>query len=200
MHECFVSLLRYAVVQLPTCAHFTKFHKACEYQAPSVRAQTHLQACKVSVCAHVGVCSGSHCTHCDVCAGPGRCHLQAVWPGHGCQGSSAPAHPPAGSTCPVWTPILSGHGVLLQPHSLCILQSSSDEQLIALPCLLVCTFFVLLFIILCTQTCQGMQRGACHIDCTPLGDRPSLLYGLLNQGEAYLIPTWQMREQRLAQV
>jgi len=28
----------------------------------------------------------------------------------------------------------------------------------------------------------------------------SLLYGLLNRGEAYLIPTWLMREQRLAQV
>ncbi len=27
-----------------------------------------------------------------------------------------------------------------------------------------------------------------------------LLYGLLNRGEAYLIPTWLMREQRLAQV
>ena len=30
--------------------------------------------------------------------------------------------------------------------------------------------------------------------------KTSLLYGLLNQGEAYLIPTWLMREQRLAQV
>ncbi len=28
----------------------------------------------------------------------------------------------------------------------------------------------------------------------------SLLYGLLNRGEAYLIPTWLMQEQRLAQV
>ena len=28
----------------------------------------------------------------------------------------------------------------------------------------------------------------------------SLLYGILNWGEAYLIPTWLMREQRLAQV
>ncbi len=27
-----------------------------------------------------------------------------------------------------------------------------------------------------------------------------LLYGLLNQGEAYLIPTWLVREQRLAQL
>ena len=28
----------------------------------------------------------------------------------------------------------------------------------------------------------------------------TLPYGLLNRGEAYLIPTWLMREQRLAQV
>jgi len=28
----------------------------------------------------------------------------------------------------------------------------------------------------------------------------SLLYGILNRGEAYLIPTWLMQEQRLAQV
>ena len=45
-----------------------------------------------------------------------------------------------------------------------------------------------------------MQRGACHIDCTPLGNQTSLLYGILSQGEAYLIPTWLMQEQRLAQV
>jgi len=122
-------MLRYADVQLPTCAQFTKFHKACKCQAPSVCAQMHLDACKVSVCVRAGVCSGSHCPHSDVCAGPGGCHLQAVWPGHGCQGSSAPAHPPAHSTCPVWTPILPGHGVLLLPHSLCILQTSNDEHL-----------------------------------------------------------------------
>ena len=28
----------------------------------------------------------------------------------------------------------------------------------------------------------------------------SLLYGLLHRGKAYLIPTWLMQEQRLAQV
>ena len=38
------------------------------------------------------------------------------------------------------------------------------------------------------------------IDCTPLTGNMSLLYGLLNQGEAHLIPTWLMREQRLPQV
>ena len=31
-------------------------------------------------------------------------------------------------------------------------------------------------------------------------DCSRLLYGILNRGEAYLIPTWLMREQRLAQV
>ena len=127
VHYLLASLLRYAVVQLPTRAQVTKVQKACKYQAPSLRAQTHLEASKMTVCAHVGVCSGSYCTHCDVCAGPGRCHLQAVWPGHGCQGSSAPADPPAGPACPVWTPVLSGHGVLLPPHSLCMLQRSNDE-------------------------------------------------------------------------
>ena len=30
--------------------------------------------------------------------------------------------------------------------------------------------------------------------------KPSMLYGLLNWGEAYLISTWLMREQKLAQV
>ncbi len=44
------------------------------------------------------------------------------------------------------------------------------------------------------------MRGACHIDCTPLGDKLNRLYGLLNRGEAYLIPSWLMQEQRLAQV
>jgi len=33
----------------------------------------------------------------------------------------------------------------------------------------------------------------------PWGMKVSLLYGLLNWGEAYLISTWLMREQRLAQ-
>ena len=33
-----------------------------------------------------------------------------------------------------------------------------------------------------------------------LGITTSLLCGLLNRGEAYLIPTWLMRKQRLAQV
>jgi len=46
----------------------------------------------------------------------------------------------------------------------------------------------------------NMQRSACHIGCTPFGTvKISLLYGLLNRGEAYLIPTWLMRGQRLAQ-
>ena len=140
-------------MHLPTCARFTKLYKACKNQAPRVQAHMHLDDSTLSVCAHAGVCSGPHCTHCDVCAGPGRCHLQAVWPGHGCQGSSAPADPPAGSTCPVWTPVLPGHGVLLQPLSLCIYQRSNDEHLAN------STFFVPFLYtqagILCTQACQG---------------------------------------------
>ena len=34
----------------------------------------------------------------------------------------------------------------------------------------------------------------------PQVSKVGLLYGLLHQGEAYLIPTWPMQEQRLAQV
>ena len=60
--------------------------------------------------------------------------------------------------------------------------------------------------------CLEMQRefsgGMAHGDLmftvkghsTLLGDKSKPLYGLLNQYEAYLIPTWLMQEQRLAQV
>jgi len=39
-----------------------------------------------------------------------------------------------------------------------------------------------------------------QLTCTDYVRVISLLYGILNWGEAYLIHTWLMREQRLAQV
>lgn len=41
-------------------------------------------------------------------------------------------------------------------HSAFCRGARMNSALIALACLLVCTFFVLLIIILCTQTCQGV--------------------------------------------
>jgi hypothetical protein len=42
-------------------------------------------------------------------------------------------------------------------HSAFCRRAIMNSALIALTCLLVCTFFVLLFTILCTQTCQGVS-------------------------------------------
>lgn len=184
-HYCFVSLLRYAVVHLPTCPQFTKFYTACKYQAPSVEAHACLDARELSVCvcvcATVGVCSGSHCTHCDVCAGSGRCHLQAIRPGHGCQGSSAPADPPAGSTCPVWTPVLSGHGVRLQPHSLCILQRSNDDHLATSTGLPACVYLLCTVVYHTVHTDMSRQFPATTLHgCTlPWFDRKSVVFDLM---------------------
>ena len=45
------------------------------------------------------------------------------------------------------------------------------------------------FMLMCSQ-------GAGSMVCTPLGDKISLLYGLQEQGEAYLLPALRLRWHR----
>ena len=52
------------------------------------------------------------------------------------------------------------------------------------------------------EVCPGLICSAVLATSTPQAwvTEISLLYGILDRGEAYLIPTWLVREQRLAQV
>ena len=52
------------------------------------------------------------------------------------------------------------------------------------------------------EVCPGLICSAVLATSTPQAwvTETSLLYGILDRGEAYLIPTWLVREQRLTQV